>query len=239
MSNPSPLRLSDSIKEIAIALAKAQSKIEHALKTSENIHFTSKYADLAAVMDACRGPLTENGLSFFQSPTLMTDHKWVLITRLLHTSGEWIENDVPIMNSQGSAQSFGSALTYARRQGLTSLVGIAQDDDDGNAASAKSPSQKTQPKQAEKKPDEPKKPPFIPFKPPEGRALSAEEKVNLSRFVVTGGKFKGKALGDIPFDDIMSYRNWYYNEYPEGGAKPHPTAQDLLVRINCLYADQL
>lgn len=143
---------SESIKELATALAKAQGKISHATKESKNPHFNSKYADLASVLDACREPLSENGLSVCQLPS-KSDGAWILITRLIHSSGEWIQGEVPILSSKQDAQGFGSGMTYARRYGLASVVGIAQDDDDGNAASI--PAQQNSNKSQQKKNDAP------------------------------------------------------------------------------------
>lgn len=140
---------SESIKELATALAKAQGKISHAAKENRNPHFNSKYADLASVLDACREPLSENGLSVCQLPS-KSDGSWVLVTRLIHSSGEWIQGEVPILSSKQDAQGFGSGMTYARRYGLASVVGIAQDDDDGNAASRPAQKQAIQQTKVEK-----------------------------------------------------------------------------------------
>jgi hypothetical protein len=95
-----------------------------------NPHFKSKYADLAAIFDAARKPLSANGLAIVQ-----TIGDGVLHTRLLHTSGQWIASEHPLPMS-GRPQEIGSALTYARRYSLSALIGIAADeDDDANAAS--------------------------------------------------------------------------------------------------------
>lgn len=142
---------STEINELAAALAKAQGKISHAAKDNVNPHFKSKYADLASVLDACRDPLSQNGIAVSQLPAKQ-DGSWVLITRLIHSSGQWIQGEVPILSSKQDAQGFGSGMTYARRYGLASVVGIAQDDDDGNAASQ--PVQRQAPQQAKAKKNE-------------------------------------------------------------------------------------
>jgi hypothetical protein len=68
----------------------------------------------------------------------MEDGKHVTITRLMHSSGQWIEDGgVPLILSKDDMQGLGSALTYSRRYGLMSMVGVAPEDDDGNAASQK------------------------------------------------------------------------------------------------------
>lgn len=129
---------SPEINELASALAKAQAQIEGALKGRENPHFRSKYADLGAVWDACREPLTKQGIAVVQPVGRAEDGSYFTITRLVHSSGQWMQDDgIPLLLSKQDMQGLGSALTYSRRYGLMSMVGIAPEDDDGNAASAK------------------------------------------------------------------------------------------------------
>lgn len=131
------MRTSEQINELATALAKAQGAIEGAKKDNVNPHFRSKYADLASVWDACRAELSKNGLSVIQ-PVLTVDGRTVTVTRLMHTSGQWIEDGgIPLLLGKEDMQGLGSALTYSRRYGLMAMVGIAPEDDDGNAASQK------------------------------------------------------------------------------------------------------
>jgi hypothetical protein len=141
------MRQSELINELCSALSKAQGEIEHAEKSSVNPHFKSRYADLASVIDALKKPLSKNGLSYVQVSAVRENGHWVLTTRLMHSSGQWIEGDVPVIASKADAQGFGSGLTYARRYGLAAICGVAQDDDDGNQASA-SPQQKPESKRA-------------------------------------------------------------------------------------------
>lgn len=121
------------MSELAKALHKAQGQIEGAKKDSANPHFKSKYADLTSVWDACREALQANGLSVAQF-SRVTEAGAVLVTRLLHVSGESLDGETPLLNSKGDMQGLGSALTYARRYGLAAMVGVCPDDD-GNAAS--------------------------------------------------------------------------------------------------------
>jgi len=127
---------SDNINELATALAKAQGQMQHAIKDSINPHFKSKYADLASIIDAIRAPLSENGLSFVQ-PIRLDNGFTILDTILFHTSGQWLKSSM-IINVDGAnknaIQALGSHITYSRRYSLSSLIGIAQDDDDGNSA---------------------------------------------------------------------------------------------------------
>jgi hypothetical protein len=127
-----------SIKNLAAALCKAQSEMEGAKKAANNPHFNRKYADLASVWEAIREPLTKNGLSVVQ--LLHSVQGGVEVeTVLMHTSGESIGGTFAIPANKNDAQGFGSAATYARRYSLMALVGVAPEEDDGNAASQGAP----------------------------------------------------------------------------------------------------
>jgi len=128
---------SEHINDLAAALVKAQAAMKPAIKDATNPHFKSKYADLAAIWDACRDALTSNGLSVVQMPTDSAEpNRVALVTMLLHTSGQYLSTTVSTKLTQETAQGVGSALTYLRRYALAAMVGIvADEDDDGNAAS--------------------------------------------------------------------------------------------------------
>jgi hypothetical protein len=126
---------SESIKELATALAKAQGAIKGAVKDSANPFFKSKYADLASVVEAIRSAFAANGLSYVQSVEPSDKDEVRVETTILHSSGEWIGCGVLALPvSKVDAQGYGSALTYARRYSLSAATGVAPEDDDGNAA---------------------------------------------------------------------------------------------------------
>jgi hypothetical protein len=127
---------SEQIGELAKALAVAQGKITGALKDSSNPFFKSRYADLASVWDACRGPLSENGLAVMQL-TESDDAGVYVSTTLAHSSGQWMRSRLRLQPKDGTPQGLGSAITYGRRYALAAIVGVAQVDDDGNAASGR------------------------------------------------------------------------------------------------------
>ncbi len=128
---------SETIKELADALVKAQAAILPAIKDKTNPAFRSRYADLTAVWDACRAALTSNGLSIVQMPIDAEAGRVALTTMLLHTSGEYISSTVSTALVKTDPQGVGSALTYLRRYSLSAMVGVvADEDDDGNAASS-------------------------------------------------------------------------------------------------------
>lgn len=135
---------SESIKELAIALTKAQPKIKSALKDAANPFFKSKYADLSSIWHACREALNENDLTIVQ--TISADR--TLDTLLIHSSGEWIQGSCPLIlnpkvNKQTGEvlepgmQELGSAISYARRYSIAAICGVVTEDDDANAADQK------------------------------------------------------------------------------------------------------
>lgn len=127
---------SEQINEIAAALSKAQGAMKPASKDATNPHFRTKYADLAANVEAARIPLAANGLSVVQEPT--TCERGVSVsTRLLHSSGQWIQFDpLTVPFSKADAHGVGSATTYARRYALGAVLGLVAEDDDANGAVA-------------------------------------------------------------------------------------------------------
>lgn len=126
---------SPTIGKLVAALSKAQGQMKSALKDSDNPSFESKYADLASVWDACRDPLSKNGLAVIQRSFSTDGAVIVLNTILAHESGEWISGTLNMMPVVNDPQGIGSCLTYARRYALSSMVGICPEDDDGNKAS--------------------------------------------------------------------------------------------------------
>ena len=124
---------SDQIAELAAALVHAQGEMGGALKDSANPFFKSKYADLSSVWEACRGPLAKYGLAVVQSPSA-EGLRVSVETLLIHTSGQWIRGTVSVAAKEDSPQAVGSCITYLRRYALQSFVGVAPEDDDGEAA---------------------------------------------------------------------------------------------------------
>lgn len=128
-----------SHKSVAAALAMAQAQMGKALKSANNPHFRSKYADLASVMDACLPALNANGIAVVQ-PTVDDESGRYVETILLHgETGTELKCRVPLIVQKNDMQGYGSAVTYARRYGLMSMAGIAPEDDDGNAAAKAAP----------------------------------------------------------------------------------------------------
>ncbi len=123
---------SETIGKLAEALSKAQSTMSEAKEDAKNPFFKSNYADLTSVWRACRKSLTDNGLSISHT-TMFMDQELVLVTTLLHSSGEWQRGYYPLMLAKRDAQSVGSAITYAKRYALAAIVGVCVEGEDDDA----------------------------------------------------------------------------------------------------------
>jgi len=132
------MKQSESIQNLAAAMAVAQGEMGAAIKGAANPFFKSKYADLGAVIQAIKPHFAAHGLSYVQFP-VTGDNSVGVTTRLMHSSGEWLEQDYFIPLGKMDAQAAGSAITYARRYALQAIAGIPSEDDDGNTATQAAP----------------------------------------------------------------------------------------------------
>ena len=126
---------SESIKEIAAALAAFQAEVKDPARDGQNPHFRSKYVQIDGLLAAVRPMLAKHGLSIVQS--IGGDGQNISVTtEIMHTSGEWIRTDALVMKAvKQDPQGAGSCATYGRRYGLSAALGVAwDDDDDGNEA---------------------------------------------------------------------------------------------------------
>lgn len=156
--------------KLAFALSRAQAEITPPVK-NRKVDFTDKngrrvkysYADLADVIEAMRLPLTKNELTVFHQLEIRLTYG--LSTTLMHSSGESISTWYPLPDPGNvKPQEFGSSLTYARRYSISSLIGIAseEDDDGANAEPPEKPGSGSKPPQ---KKDPPKPSPAAQKKP--------------------------------------------------------------------------
>ena len=122
--------------ELFAALALAQEEISAAVADKENTHFGFKYADLDACWDACRKPLSDNELAIIQIPSVGESGAVNMQTILGHSSGQSISSSYSMHPDKGGPQALGSCMTYLRRYMLCAMVGISQEDDDANMATA-------------------------------------------------------------------------------------------------------
>ena len=134
-------RASESISAIATALAKAQVELANPEKSltatiavpgQRGGDRTFRYAPLSSGLDIVRKSLGRHEIATVQTTAIDTEAGLVRLTTMLaHSSGEWISSEWPVcpVTETANPQRMGSALTYARRYALFTLVGIAGEDD--------------------------------------------------------------------------------------------------------------
>lgn len=138
---------SQEIDKLAAALVKAQSEIKPAaldgegkIQTRTGRDYSYDYSTLNSVWDACREALHNNGLSVVQLTDDSAGAEVVtVVTRLIHTSGQWMEGRLSMKPTQPTPQAIGSCLTYCRRYSLAALVGIVSGEDDDAQEASKPP----------------------------------------------------------------------------------------------------
>jgi len=132
--------MSDTIGKLAGALAKAQSQMTMVEGKSTNPFFNSKYASLAAVLEVAMPALNANEVALVQGNRWSaSDNGFYITSMLMHSSGEWIKSEIRMPIAKKDAHGIGAATTYGRRYLLSSMVGVAQADDDGNGAIQQAP----------------------------------------------------------------------------------------------------
>ncbi len=150
---------SESIKEIALALASFQSQMEPLnldaevkVKTKSGSTYSFKYATFGNIVKSCRDKLAKNGLSISQ----LVGEGGSVTTLLMHSSGEFLQNTLTITSEETNPQAIGSAISYAKRYSYASILGLVSDQDDdaniaeGNEFKAKKESAKEKPKETKK-----------------------------------------------------------------------------------------
>lgn len=178
---------SESLGKLAEALSKAQATMQEAKEDSKNPFFKSNYADLTSVWRACRKSLTENGLAVSHS-TIFENGEIILVTMLMHSSGEFMKGYFPLMLAKKDAQAVGSAITYAKRYALAAIVGVCVEGEDDDAEKSMDRKELINPQQQVEL-----------GKKIEGDRDAVE--IILKRFGV-------KSLGEIPKDNFVTVMNW-------------------------------
>lgn len=138
VATPQLVRRSETIGKLALALSKAQGIMRGAQRDSKNPFFGSVYSSLGSCWEACREALSTHELSVVQIASAQGLQVSVT-TLLLHSSDEWIEGTLTMKAPKHDPQGVGSVVTYARRYGLTAMLGIAQSDDDAEEATHEKP----------------------------------------------------------------------------------------------------
>lgn len=115
------------------AYIKAQSEMGSALKRANNPFLKSSYADLNSIIEVVYPAFHQNGFAVTQDVGRDEFGDFVC-TSLLHQNGQAFQSRVYLSYKSGDMQSYGGAITYARRYGLLTVCGVAVEDDDGNRA---------------------------------------------------------------------------------------------------------
>lgn len=211
--------MSPAIEKLSEALAKAQAEIKEAALDKENPHFHNPYATLASVWEACRKPLSDNGLSVTQVIGTL-EGKSVLRTVLMHSSGQWIESTCPLITQQAGMQALGSAITYARRYSLAAIVGVAageKEEDDGNGADKGQGRTRAQKQTREKK------------DPPASSGPKVQVESKPGDFIMPFGKTtKDKAIKDCDVGDLQKALAWLKEQPVEKLGKGDLAAKEAL-----------
>jgi len=125
------MKTSNEINELAAALSIAQGAMGAALKDSKNPHFGNDFASLEAINAVTKQPLADNNLSIVQFP--INDESGVgITTRIMHKSGQWLEEKWTMPVVKAGPQQYGSLITYFRRYSIAAIFGIPQTDKDAN-----------------------------------------------------------------------------------------------------------
>jgi len=212
---------SESIKNITAALCKVQSQIKDAQTDAVNPHFKSSYTTLAGVLSTIRKPLAAEGLAITQTLDVADGHA-ILVTSLLHVSGEWIEGRMILNPVKNDPQGIKSAVTYARRTSLTAIVGIAEEDDDANIASTKEV-----PRQA-----------ITQGLTGQGPAIGTPPKImplnvghTTSGFIIPFGKFQGKSIDDVPLNELQDYVSYLQKSAAKDKKPMNKNAEQLAIMV--------
>ena len=215
------MKTSDQIGDLAKALSLAQGKMSHAIKDSTNPFYKSKYADLESVIDAAKKPLEENGLSVSQGGDYKYD-QWVIVTKLSHSSGQWIETYCPILANKQDAQGFGSGITYARRYAYAAIIGISQSDDDG-ALAVQSTHKETIKSPSQQKQIEEKKAPIN----------YAQQSADPGAYVIPLGKeIKGMTLRMVDDKKLQGLADWLTNKAKSEGKEVDGSGKLYIEKMN-------
>jgi hypothetical protein len=124
------MRQSETVSELskALVVAAAELRNPHASASANTGKYSYRYAPLDEIINDVRAVLAKHGLAALQEAVGEPGRVGVT-TRIVHSSGEWIECGPLWLPAGEGAQQHGSALTYARRYALTAALLLAADED--------------------------------------------------------------------------------------------------------------
>jgi len=199
------MQTSQSITALIKALIVFQSKVPPIEKNSEGYGY--RYASLDHILASIRAPLGECGLVVSQTCKSSTTNSVTVVTRLMHSSGEWLEGELTVHSEKPGAQALGACITYARRYSLTAILGVAADEDDDARSATTGPMAKN----------------FgvtpTPIRGPIAKAPSVQPELMPTAprdYVMKTGKNKGTRLGSMLEEDIIGYKAWIDSKKTKG-----------------------
>lgn len=139
ITEPAQSKSQDKILDALFAFQQAVAPIK---KDQVNDHLHTKYTDLTGVWAAIREPLKLHELLIIQENVPYSRGAMVTTTVVHMPSKEWRASTVYIPARKADAQAFGSAISYARRYGLMTVLSLLTTDDDGHAATVAPPASK-------------------------------------------------------------------------------------------------
>jgi len=153
---------SAEIGELVKALIKVQAQMQPAKKKSYNPFHKSKYADLVEVRETYNKLLTDNGFATIQATRMAENGDVCVITTLVHVSQQWWSGELcakptKIVKNKESGeekevtdpQILGSIVSYLRRYGISSLIGVVSEGEDDDAEAATKPHRTVKPEPQE------------------------------------------------------------------------------------------
>lgn len=210
------LKKSESIQNLTKAMAEFQKAVKQPVKNADNPYFGSKYVPLESLVKAVMETGSPLGISFMQYTQVNENGDLGLCTVVMHSSGEYMEfPPLPIRPENNRPQATGSAITYARRYSLSSIFGIAsEEDDDGNEASGLTRQVEQQAKQPTKQ-----QPKAQQMKLNDATKLIEEYWVKFEKIGVNVGEVKQficerynvSKIADIPISTLLQSLQAVYN----------------------------
>lgn len=214
------MKTSSEVKTIMPSFIKALAEIGHAIKDAQNPHFKNDYATLESTINASKTILAKHDLALCQTVTIDN----VLVTTIFHKSGEMLQSEMKLLLNKQDMQQLGSALSYARRYSILSMLNMAQEDDDAQAVSH--PAKVTAPAAAPK------------VKAQEHPSISLNLTPPAAIYKIANGKNKGRKIEDMSNDEIQSQITQMTEYYEKQKEAPYGSFKDDLRNMTKYLEEQ-
>jgi len=128
-SAPRETFMSVAVDELAKAMSIAQGEYLPLFFNQTNPYERWEYNDLESIIRAVRPALSKNGLFFTQLPCVEDSGATIVYTRLIHSTGQWIECRSRVIPAKNNQHEFDSVLAFQKRAAAYSILGIAGKND--------------------------------------------------------------------------------------------------------------